>query len=284
MLQARRIPVVGFLVLCPILFAGGCGGGTQAPATKGTAKQAETTRSQSDLPALDVYLPPLDDGRVEVAGPKGWYYSPRSAKYVFRVQRTAKEGLPLIEMIATDWSTPAQLDAKNVSEFIRELATAQKKDPKSYQPMEIAGRTWVAYRRRAREPGRVGHVMEILALDTVVNGRRYTLRLACDPRELERWEPYLRAVAGGVRFQSVGEPLLAADTTRETPASEKPTLPSAPAVPEAKEPAPAPEKLPASTPAAEPPASSAKPQPAKPQPPKSEEPSLDLDALEEILR
>ncbi len=283
----------GTLIILALLVVGGCGsGGSESPSSASSSSQkfSVSTGSQN-LPLLDEYLPPLDDGRIEVAPPKGWYVPPRNPKYLFRVQRTIKEALPVIALTGQDWPELSALGSKNTGQFIKALATEHQKDPKTYRPIQIGNRTWVAYRRRAREPGRVARVLDVLALETVVDGRRYTLRLVCEANELDQWEPYLQAVARGIRFGP--EVTLAGKGT--SPAG---TVPSTSEEKEiagvevsgqtlAEAPASADKEIRPSAPAKVPPSAGVpeKVEPrAKPQKPASEEPVLDLDALEELLR
>lgn len=263
-----------------ILLVAGCGGGQQQSTDGGQTSTAPAYRAT--LPPLDAPLPPLDDGRVVVAGPKGWYYPPRSAKYVFRVQRSADRGVPLIALTAEDATSVRNLTRETVGEFIRQLAEEHQKSPASYVQRQVGNRMWVAYRRRGREPGRVGVVYDILVMETVVAGRRYTLRLVCEPNELDQWEPYVRAVAAGMRFTAAEELVAAAEPSVPAGGGEASGA-TAPAKPAAAEGATsvAPSGEPASKPAeTKPPA---KP-PAKPEKPKPAEDEIDLEALEEILR
>jgi len=281
------------LITLALIVVAGCGsGGPGSPSSDSSSSQKNFSSANTEKHALlDEYLPPLDEGRIEVAPPKGWYLPPRSAKYLFRVQRTSKEALPVIALTGQDWPEFSALDSKTTGQFIKALASEHQKDPKTYRPIQIANRTWVAYRRRAREPGRVARVLDVLALETVVGGRRYTLRLVCEASELDQWEPYLQAVAQGIRFGP--EATLAAKGT--SPAGTVPSTSeekeiagvevSGETVPEV--PPSGGKEIPPST-LAKIPAPADVPKKgettAKPQKPAPEEPVLDLDALEELLR
>jgi len=281
------------LITLALLVLGGCGSaGPGSPSSDSSSNQKYSSSADTEkLALLDEYLPPLDDGRIEVAPPKGWYVPPRSPKYLFRVQRTSKEALPVIALTGQDWPELSALDSKSTDQFIKALASEHQKDPKTYRPVQIGNRTWVAYRRRAKEPGRVARVLDVLALETVVDGRRYTLRLVCEANELDQWEPYLQAVARGIRFgpevtlaakgispagtgpstseeKEIAGVEVSGQTVSEAPSSAaKEIQPSPPA--EVPPPPGVPEKAEPRT---------------KPQKPASEEPVLDLDALEELLR
>lgn len=274
--RAYPFPLIFWSTICVVLLSvfslAGCGG-------KSPTGSAVGEKGGEALPALDSPLPPLDDGRIEVAGPKGWHYPPRSAKYVFRVQKSQNAPVPLIALTAEAAEDLADLTPQTVNAFISQLAERQKREPTNYRVIDIGGRRWVAYRTRGRQPGRVGEVLDILALETVVAGRRYTLRLVCEPGTIPEWEPYLRAVAAGMRFLKTGE-LLASAEPKAVDASEKPAA-------EEVGPAKAAEGVPPlspTEPAAEKPA--AKPsKPAAPaDKPKAPEPELDLESLEELLR
>ncbi len=279
--RACAFPIGLIVLVLMSLFLGGCSSQGFQPSDRASPRgQAQT---EAALPPLDEPLPPLDGGRIVVAGPKGWYYPPRSAKYVFRVQKSADRGTPLIALTAEDSMFLTSLAPNTASTYIEQLAEEHQKKPESYVQLQLGGRTWVAYRRRGREPGRVGVVYDILAFETVVGGRRYILRLVCDPSELDQWEPYLRAVAAGMQFLIEGE-LLAdvpqAGVTKELAASKA----HAPTKSSGKETVPSPEvPRPVSgqesslrEPAEKPAAHSEKPKPAGAE--------LDLEALEELLR
>ncbi|MCS7238143.1 MAG: hypothetical protein NZ899_07735 [Thermoguttaceae bacterium] len=262
---------VGWVIFAVML--PGCGGNSASHS--GSQGKGEV------LPALDSPLPPLDDGRIELAGPKGWYYPPRSARYVFRVQKSQNAGVPVIALTAEDVNEPATLTSETANAYIRQLAERQKRDPKSYRVLQLGGRSWIAYRSRGRQPGRVGEVFDILALETVAAGRRYTLRLVCEAGTLGQWEPYLRAVASGIRFLKTEE-LLASKEGAAAPAPEmaEPAKGEETIAAESPKAAPAPASTSAQEQAASKPA---KPAP-KPEKPKPAEPELDLESLEELLR
>jgi len=286
--------VLCFTLIFLLSQATGCGPSARQPASSGSssAQKVGSSSESRKLPALDEYIPPIDEGRIEIAPPKGWYLPPRTAKVLFRTQRNPKQDVPVISLTAQDWPELATLDPKATEEFIKHLASERGRDPKTYRPVQLGNRTWVASRGRAREAGRVARVLDVLTLETVAAGRRYTLRLICDANELEQWEPYLQAVAQGIRFGS--EAILAAETGASASpiadTSEGKEIAQAQSISEqmkgetqasgSEESQPvSPSKISSPTPASE-----RIKAPTKAAKPASEEPVLDLESLEELLR
>ncbi|GEM_PF-1167729 len=192
---------VVLLSIVVLAFVSGCNGGRQGP--QGTQGSGGVSR-----PALGAYLPPLDGGRVEIAGPKDWELMPRSGKYLFRIKKAADQATPLIALTAEDFKAGdlVNLDGNSVQQFVELMAEKTGKSAKSMRPIKVGDRYWVAYRRRAQASGRVSRSMEVLRMDTLAGGRLYSLQLVCELGELEQFQDYLLAVARGVRFIGASQP------------------------------------------------------------------------------
>ncbi len=78
------------------------------------------------LPPLRQYEPPLDSGRVEIAGPAGWRVAPRYGDYVVRFQGSDKELYPMILITAEDYAEEA-LTTETVARFAQQVAPAGAK-------------------------------------------------------------------------------------------------------------------------------------------------------------
>ena len=97
-------PVILFtlcLAMC-LAISSGCGSGTtkdtsnkrgkgESPASaaqptgdESSAASGLRQRTVDELPPVGDYLPPLDGGKVEVAGPASWNLLPRDSKYLVR--------------------------------------------------------------------------------------------------------------------------------------------------------------------------------------------------------
>jgi hypothetical protein len=223
----------------------------------------------AELPALGDYLPPLDNDRIEVAPPEGWYVPPRSSAYVLRVQKDMKSNYPSIIITAEDYDAADIVDVSgdNVRRFGDRVAAALKKERSAVRTVEVGGFVGVGYGKRGKVSTPVTTILELACLETVVAGRKYRIELRSEEGSLEEDEPYLLALAGGIRFlqaeshdeskepadaQTKGKP----KTQPEEPQAEKPAEEEA--KPEVKE------------------------EPAGP-PKKDDGLKLDLDKLDKIL-
>jgi hypothetical protein len=184
----------------------GCGGPSPQDAPEGRGDSASPPRPSDatgveTLAELGDYLPPLDDGRIEVAPPKGWHCPPRSHLYVFRAQKSVQERYPRLVVTAEDVGDDvADVSEANVDQFAKQTAAALNKSPSEVLPVVLGDFVGVAYRRRGREEKSVSRIVDLLYLDTVVGGRKYSIVLRTEEGMLEAGKPYLYAVAKGIRF------------------------------------------------------------------------------------
>lgn len=170
--------------LCTIA---GCGGGDETESVDDAAEEqverAPSTIKRRELDSLakvGSYLPPLDEGRVEVAPPSGWRPLPRDSKYLARfVQEEANE-LPRIVALVDDSPSPevSEANAENIGELIKPLTAEAKKGKRKVvepvRPIALGDRVFARHVRIARfndEP------CAIVSLQTVSDSRLYTFEL-----------------------------------------------------------------------------------------------------------
>src|SRR5262245_45567867 len=105
-------------LLCGVVgFAAGCG--TAPNGQNGGSDEVTIKRVAADaLPDHADYLPPLDDGRIEIPGPKDWQRLPREVKYLARYVKESKLGLPriLVTVDASDFEGLETVNEENIKE------------------------------------------------------------------------------------------------------------------------------------------------------------------------
>jgi hypothetical protein len=259
------------------------------------AKQSEAVAqfSAKDLPSLGQYLPPLDDGRIEVAGPAGWSPAPRKT-FIARFVRKEGESYPTIIVDAEDCRGVTNVSKDNVEKFADWVA--KQANAKQATPVVIGGFVGAAYRKRGKQPGSMSQIIDCLRLDTVVDGRKYTVELRARDGELDSAREQLYSVANGLKFPKAEgksalpspEEVAAAETepgkAPEAGAEEKPAeeTPGAPKV-EAEPPQPSKEEAGEAKEAAEEPPKEGAEEEAgaepdeEPKPAKETEKKVDLD-------
>lgn len=231
------LPLAGSVLLGIAL--SGCGGGAgpgPSPAVDSSTDSIKR-RPASELPAVGAYLPPLDDGRVEVAPPADWNTMSRDARYLARFVKGKASELPRITVTA--WDTPlpeiTELTEANAGQLAAELVTQMKKDKKTVpeppKPIILGDTLFLRHVRRAKLAS--GDNVVVQALDTVRGGRIYTVELIAmiDAPRPEQYEASLTAhrdegyaVAANLKF-SGSEPASppAAESPAEQPAAENPS-------------------------------------------------------------
>jgi hypothetical protein len=249
-MHTRLFPIAVSLSICLLA---GCPGTPAKPgaATKGaSAKGGGTTESSTDfgikrraaseLPAVADYLPPLDDGRIEIAGPEDWNTLPRNSKSLAGFVKGKPSELPRIVVTAGDppAAKPADTTEDNADMLATLLEGQLRKDPKKVVPELclpiVLGKH--VFIRHVRLASLGGDPAVIQSLQTVRGGRLYTVELICavnaaDGREYkksltdERDNGY--AVAANLKFGKAADPLagIAVDPAAEPPPAETPQPP-----------------------------------------------------------
>jgi hypothetical protein len=205
--------------------------------TQAVSESGYKRRLAEDLPAVGDPLPPLDDGRVEIAGPEGWRPLLRNSKYLAAFIKEGGRQLPRI--VATVGDPPADVlddTAEDNAHVLAEVLDAglrqddTKVVPEHCVPIILGERTFVRHVRLATMGG---DPVVIQSLQTVAGGRLYTVELICavnaaDGREyvqsLKTYRDDGYSVAANMKF-TAAEPG-PADATSETPPAENPTKPA----------------------------------------------------------
>jgi hypothetical protein len=232
-------PVACLAIACFSLSGCGSGGsgGKASPAAAEKSAGAIKRRTADELEPIGDYLPPLDDGRIEIAPPAEWKPMPRDARYLARFVKGKVSELPRITVTVWDTPLPAitELTEANAGQLAAELITQLKKDKKTVpeppKPIVLGETLFLRHVRLAKLPS--GGNVVVQALDTVRGGRIYTVELIADvdaPRG-DQYEASLKnvrdfgyAVAANLKF-----------TGGDSGASEAPAEPSPPAAGEGKD-------------------------------------------------
>ena len=242
-MNARNIVSV---IVAAAVAAAGCGSGNSAVGTNSPRPPAATTKVEArspsgykmrrveELPPVGDPLPPLDDGRVEIAGPAGWRPLPRnSSQYLTGFSKGQPSQLPRIVVLAEDAPAgSADTTEANAHELAATLDAEQRADEmKAVQehclPIVLGDRTFVRHVRLARMSG---EPLVIQSLQTVAGGRLYSVELICavdaaDGREyvqsLKKHRDLGYAVAANMRFGAAAAPLVEAPA-KSAPAESSP--------------------------------------------------------------
>jgi hypothetical protein len=220
------------------LISTGCGGNgadsTNTPAAAEAAEDGIKRRAAEDLPAVAAYLPVLDDGKVEIAGPEGWIQLPGTSKQLAAFAPDKAQAYPRINVTADDspLSVLGDLTEDNAAQFGTVFDDPYKgKKRKSLQesakPIMLGGTLYI---RQVRLVLINKRQLVLQSLATVQKGRLYTVELFCevDPAKPEDYatpltdaRDYAYAVAAHLT------PLAATSETPAVPAEAAPTEPPA---------------------------------------------------------
>jgi len=178
------------VVLVAALALSGCDKGEDVSAApQSPVRQIDT----AGLPALGEYSPPLDGGRIEIAGPEGWELAPRLKDYVALFRGGSADQYPLILVKGED-STSGPLTSETVVAFASALAADG-----SAQPAAIGDQMGALQWKRAKDPGSIDQVVERLIFTTVMGERSYAVELRTRQGRLEESQNKLFAVIAGIR-------------------------------------------------------------------------------------
>jgi|GEM_PF-844341 len=200
--------VLGWLLVIVVAFLLVGAIGCQKPAAQGDPKTTDVPRLVSGrLPELGDYLPPLDEGRLELAPPKDWAVAPRSNRYIVRFQADTNSTYPSVLVVGSTSERFKAVTAENLEAFAKAVAAElESAGAKTTVKMgRIGNLIGVTYTRRARVKDDFGGIVERLFFDTVVAGRRYQFELRCPPEMVGLAEPYFFAIVSGAKVASVTE-------------------------------------------------------------------------------
>jgi hypothetical protein len=208
---AASMICLGSLAACVITGCGGDGTDGDQPATNEPAKAQIKTIDVSTLPEANVFMPPLDEGRVELTGPDGWTPMVQREAYLagFYPKGTGA-GPPRVLIKADDApaGSPTEVTAAEVGKFeayimpILKQELAGRKDVREPPRVLVIGdRPWARYvmgRSYKSMP------MDEQVLKTVANGRIYRIELtvAHQPGRIE-FRDHAYAIAAGMKFPRV---------------------------------------------------------------------------------
>jgi hypothetical protein len=198
----RPAVLLVFLVaVFPVVLGSGCGGGEpggnsakrsgntaersggQPAADEPSGDSGLRQRTIDQLPAVGDYLPPLDGGKVEVAGPGGWTAMSRDSKYLVRFVKGQPSSLPRLLLYVED-SPHAELTdvtAENAEAWAARLdeqlsPQSQLGVPELNLPIRLGPTVFLRHVRLATLSGTP---VVIQSLQTVQSGRLYKVELVC---------------------------------------------------------------------------------------------------------
>lgn len=215
--------------------------------------------AQPDMPPLGDYLPLLDEGRLEMAPPKSWAVSPRSAKFVVRFQSDPSAPYPSVVVTVEDCAQFRNVTEKNIGEYVKYVAAEMEAAGRSgtIQPGRIGQMIGVVYQRRVKVKDSLGTILDQLYFDTVRGGRRYRFQLWANSDVIDLAKPAFLSILNGTKFSAVEE-MEAESLGSESDSSARGSAASKPA----PKPAGAPAEQPPKPPTAEPKAETSAPMPA----------------------
>ncbi len=190
--MSRRVGLSYFTAASLLLGVAGCTS-SSPPATDEGGQPTSSPAAQSGGPTayalgdlkvgLADYLPPLDDGRIEIAGPKDWQVGARQTGYVVWFHRYKDaQTLPQIRVKVEDAPAEAPQDVtkENVEAFAKWLSGHVQKDLKTpdelieqVRPLILGDNAFGRYVRLGRYRG-AGAEQHMLV--TIRGGRMYTLQ------------------------------------------------------------------------------------------------------------
>jgi hypothetical protein len=201
--------------LCTIAATSGCGGaagdkGSPAAGALDATEGGIRRRSAEDLPAVAEYLPPLDDGKVGIAGPAGWIQLPGTSKQLVAFAPSKDKAYPRINVTAADSPLPVlgDLTEENVEQFATVFDEPYKKKLKSLpepaKPIILGGTPYI---RQVRLVSLNKRQLVLQWLATVQKGRQYTVELFCevDPANPDNYaKPLTKHARAHPRRQTAG--------------------------------------------------------------------------------
>jgi hypothetical protein len=191
------------------------GGGTDGDQTSqgGSGELGAKVIDVKTLPKLEDSLPPLDEGRIEVAAPEGWRPMSRNMDFVARFAPKGVSGSTppriLVTAAAAPGDSPKTLTASDAAAFeaymgpILDKELSGKKDIRETPRTLIIGdRPWSRYvlARKTKQ----GVPVDGQVLKTVANGRIYTMELQVyHQTNMIEFRDEAYAIAAGMKFPKV---------------------------------------------------------------------------------
>jgi hypothetical protein len=189
----------------------GCGPRPTGTPTSQVGRQEEQILQRTPTVELGAYLPPLDDGRVEIAPPDGWGVLPRDSAYLTRFFKENRSGLPRIDVRveADRYGDLGTATDQSVEEFAQQVAAELEaegtKPLEPVLPMLLGdvpcARYVVATKLRMGDRVIAAERQRLLVLR---DGRLYTVDLLVLAQTLKKDRDAAYAVVAGLRFPDPG--------------------------------------------------------------------------------
>ncbi len=220
----------GHLLCCLV----GCG--PNGPST--APDESPIASSEFDYTQMiDGYMPPLEQGRLELAPPKDWVFSRPGSDYLvgFHPSGSSLNQLPrvLISVQESPFDPIQDLNPTNASSVIQSitesLSEGQFKSPPAL--VGLGGRTWIEFVGLGR---RRGTLVARQYLQTIVEGRLFEVRLEVADRNFEAHRHQGYAVAATAKFSqppAEAAPVDAGDGLEEAEKTDSIPFPPTPPTP-----------------------------------------------------
>ena len=252
----------GLCLMVPLGLVSGC---REAPEASSRSQGEKVVVDTKGLPKLGPYIGPLDEGRVEVAPPRGWHVPGRRSEFLIRFQTNQTSTYPTIIVKAEDCEEVLDVSKKNAAEFVRALKEAGA--DKNVAPIQIGSFAGATHRRKNKVDYDFKEItVDQLFVETVIAGRKYAFELRTREGTVEQYAPHLYAVARGIK------PLKAPGREAPSETVEKPKPKT--------EPKPKPEPKPEAKPKPEP-KPEVKPEKPKKKPKRKKEPDSEFELIPE---
>ncbi len=191
----------------------GCGPPVPQGASKPSDRQAGATRDDqyqaSDLSVnIGEYMPPLEGGKLEIASPENWDWARPGRDYVvgFVPHGSKLNSLPRILVSAEECPYPdiRRVSKDNVQEFAQAVSAsiAGQEVAKPVRPLILGDNVFACYVTFAKSKNAV---VSRQILETVVEGRRYIVRLEVYERQFDKYRDAAYAVAMSMKYQAGGD-------------------------------------------------------------------------------
>jgi hypothetical protein len=211
------------LLLGGALLAGGCGPSDDQPRGRDTGAVDDRLKEVaiSDLKTgVGEYMPPLDEGRIELALPEGWKFLSRHADYVVRFYHADPNSLPriLVTVEEATWDAAPTVSRENVEDFARHVARQlDENDTKLIEPVKpmMIGPTPCARYVAAGKHHDVA--VERQVIQTQLADRVYTIELQVFEGTILQYRDAGYAVAASLRPAASAKPDDSNDESGQSP-------------------------------------------------------------------
>jgi hypothetical protein len=218
--MARCYVIASFVLAACVIVSTGCVDTQRGAASRGGAGGKK--RPLSDF-KLGEYMPPLEDGRLELAPPQGWEFQRAGSEYLvaFVPQGRELNKLPRILMAAEDspWPDVTQVNEGNVDSFVKRVKQLRSSEKFAEPPraMILGENAFATYLTMAK---RKGSVVVQQHLETVAGNRLYHMRLEVNEYEFQKHRDAANALAAGMKFGGTAD----ASLPKTEPAAAEPAV------------------------------------------------------------